>query len=112
MEPQIHTETTARVKWNGLEATILADIFDMAAYELIQEYSLRDLKYLNNAVAQSLNPDNPKYTVQDKFQDRDNCGTYENPVEALFDRTETLIANFERAKTQTASFEYDEEAVL
>lgn len=91
----LSTEVTVKVRWNALEKTILQDIGkDLEEVNGDCAYSLEEMKKLNNQIAQSFNPDNPDISVSERFKKEDHTG--KNPVEELFDKTETILANMER----------------
>lgn len=112
MNPEFHAEVTVRANWNAMEATILAEIYGAEKYPQDADYTLHDMMTLNGDVARAMNPDDDSITVPEQFFDRDRCGTYRNPMKTLFERTETLLANFDRLQGQMESFDYDREATL
>lgn len=109
MNEKIEIEATATVRWNALEATILSELLNESRHEFQESnYTLSDMIELNGKIGRALDPDDETYSVPDRFHTEDHTGKI--PVKDLFDKTEELIANLDRARTLGETFRYDETA--
>ena len=114
MNPEINFQVTATVRWNALEHTILSYMYhnDRHGYEPEDKYTRSQLLKINGNIANVLNPNDDEWTVPERLLVERDPFTNNNEVEELFKKTETLIANLERAELMTETFSYDEEQEL
>lgn len=107
----LNTKVTANVRFNALEISILETIgFDRMELAGDNEFTIEEMRKLNNKIAQSYNPDNDNVNVAERFTKEDHTGKV--PVKHLFDKTETILANMERQKVVIDQFNYDNNAEL
>lgn len=107
MNPEMTFQPTVDVTWNALETTILAELWGDKEWKVHQQapYCYEDMRQLNGRLARAMDPADGDWTVPERFHQEDHTGKV--PLKDLFDKTETLLANLDRARTLTDTFRYN-----